>query len=962
MAQEYAGGSMLDKMRQLAAAYVPEWRFDPDNPDSGAALALLTQSMLAESASRFDHVLHKHKIQYLNLFDRLKEEPVESARSYVRFYPVPGIDEPVFIPRGSQLLANSRSGKHRVTFETAYGITAVGAELEALFATDKDGDAIVEVLSSRTGGTAEKCLFTAFGTDLDNQSEHMLLLGYDDLLDGLDSLRLQVEVQVLSEEEQEPVMAALLSPAVRFVLLGREETVAFDKAEREGENQIVLTRAQYTPEKTELAAGERYVLGIVADKLCQVELSGLRIRLSGREIVPDDVSCNGISQNPHRFLPFGEPMDIYAECVLESIQVFARKGARVEIKFDLDFQVLEQLLPEIEEDPDYKLVMKRPRSQPKPTVVDVKADYVLFEYLTATGWKRLIREEHLSVLFNGSARGAMTVAFTVPADILPPEQADGQGRLRLRLIRAGNLYRIPCRQYCPVISNLRLSYHYDEAPVLPDYACTRNNFEVVDVTAQLRRGRSISLFYNKEARQPAMYLGFSSSCWGTPLSLYWRIENNADYQVDFTAEYLSPAGFVPLKLVDNTGGMLYSETMLLVVPPDIQRRSLFGKELYWIRLLCHNRTSRLYDLPVVSGIYTNMAKVENVSTRTEYFYVDDVDRALDITLAEQNLLKASVYVNEEGNGTEDENWVLWHKAQHRMERGRVYNIDLAAGEIRFEKGVFASFPPAGKGPDIKVEYQGYQGSEANVDAYAINTMNTAIRYISRVENPIPAYGGYDGYNEETSQAIIANMLRTRGRAVTGQDYFDIISQISYGVKRIKCVSGVNPQGERDDNLLTIAVLTLEYEKGGHIFSAVKDAIRQKLTECSGIIPLGKQLVLSQPHFIQIFTRLWLECEKMENAYDLQKACGESVRTFIDPLTGGFEGTGWEIGVLPNRQQLLAYLKIRHPDVVVGRIVMTARFGDREFAVEDDIYRQVNNPFAMAVNGDHVVYVELSGGM
>ena len=99
---------------------------------------------------------------------------------------------------------------------------------------------------------------------------------------------------------------------------------------------------------------------------------------------------------------------------------------------------------------------------------------------------------------------------------------------------------------------------------------------------------------------------------------------------------------------------------------------------------------------------------------------------------------------------------------------------------------------------------------------------------------------------------------------------------------------------------------------------------------------------------------------MEHAYDLQKQTLESIRRFIDPLDGGFGGGGWEIGTVPTVRQLLAYLKIRHPEATVSRLVMTARSGEEEYEVGDDLLSHVQNPFVMAVNGEHVVYVELRG--
>ena len=124
--------------------------------------------------------------------------------------------------------------------------------------------------------------------------------------------------------------------------------------------------------------------------------------------------------------------------------------------------------------------------------------------------------------------------------------------------------------------------------------------------------------------------------------------------------------------------------------------------------------------------------------------------------------------------------------------------------------------------------------------------------------------------------------------------------------------------------------------------------------------MGQELVLCQPHFVRLSVRLWMECAQMEHAYDLQKQTLESIRRFIDPLDGGFGGGGWEIGTVPTVRQLLAYLKIRHPEATVSRLVMTARSGEEEYEVGDDLLSHVQNPFVMAVNGEHVVYVELRG--
>ncbi len=925
--------ALLNKMKTLAASYAPEWSFNPEEPDAGTVIALLYKDMLEGSEERLNKVLHKHKIQYLNLFDRFKAEQAEAAKSFVQFTPVAGAPQPVHIPKGTRLLAEGQ-----MAFETTHGITATTANISAIYTTDGASGVISRVYDGKE--KVENIRITAFDAGDENLKEHVLLLGFRETFDHLSALDL-----LLFVDDDEALDVLCDKDNISFSVLCESGLEPFDKAEREG-NAIRLKKEYFVPGKAELSGRECCQLAITAERPAELQLSGFSIRFAADDILPDEVRCAGVAQNIAHFRPFGVPMELYSACEIESRALFARKGARTEMIFTLGFEQVERLLPEYEMQEEYKVIMKQQAPAPRPVETQAHADYVLVEYLSVTGWKRLLKEEHAALLFNGSAVGGLRLSFTMPEDMLPDTLAQNQPRLRLRLIRSDNLYSVPGVQFCPVITGLSFSYSYDAAPMRPDVILTRNNFEYLDVT-----GKSFTPFYTREHEKPAMYLGFDKNPWGTPVSIYLRLENNAEYPVDFTAEYLSPRGFLPIKAYDGTLGLLHSGALCAVVPQDAAAGELFGRRLWWLRLINHNRDNKTYNLPVINGIYMNMAKVENLSTRTQLFYIDNNDSDVVLTLDAQGLVSVKVYVNEEDSSKDGENWVLWQPARHREDADRVFDADLQAGQVRFSKSAFAAYPVMEDGPAVKVVHQSYHGSAANVEAGRITSLASSIRFISGVSNPLPAYGGYDGGDEAASAAVISNMLRTRGRAVTRQDYFDIISQVSYGVRAVKCLSGQNLKGEPQADTLVVAVLIDEYEKGGHIFSGVKEAIREKL-------PAGKKLVLTQPRFVRMSARLWLECETMESAYDLQKDCVNSIKGFIDPLSGGFGGRGWEIGELPTPTQLVAFLKIRHPGVVVARLVVTALYENREYAVDNSIKSKIANPLAMAVNGEHVVYVNL----
>ncbi len=947
---------LIEKTRELAQSYTPQWNFSTENPDVGSVVAILNSEMLQESRDRFTRVLDKHKIQYLNLFDRIKEEPMESARAYVRFFPVAGIEEPINIPKGTQLLATSE-GSGEIVFESLYGISATNSKLSAVYVTDKNKDYIANLLQS--GENPENTPFTAFDLTKENCSEHIMLLGFDHLFDQLDRVCIALEFNGVKEEEAVEAAQSFFSDDIEIGIIGEEGFIAFENKELVGKT-IFLSSDTITPVKTLYGDKEMYYLAIRALKLGQEKFSGLSVKNNNEQLPPQEIYTGDVLQNPMRFYPFGNPMEIYSECGIENKEVFARKGAKVDLTFDLSFEMLEKSLPEFEQNEELKIIMKKQHPQLAPARVDIKPDYVLLEYYGSKGWQRLIKEEQAALLFNGSLQGEVKLEFTVPEDMADINEYDGNYRLRLRLMKADNLYQIPSRQFIPIIENLQFSYNYDENPQLPSYAITKNNYMEEVITSHIANKRTVRPFFNNEVSKPAMYLGFEGTFWGTPISLYLDVENYEDYPIDFTVEYMSREGFQPLKVIDNTGGLRYSETLLAMVPADVDKGELFGQEKYWLRLVCHNKNIHKADLPTIKAVYTNMVQVKNHRTSTETFYIDNVDSATTIQLEAGDIIGATVYVNEKDSLSDNEdNWVKWSKQKFTQEQGRVYSIDPVTGVIVFGKGVFARYPAKEDTASIKVEYQSYQGVEANVPADTINSLNKSIKYISSVTNPMSAYGGYDGYNERTAQKIISNMLRTRGRAVSHRDFFDSISQISYGVRRIKCCNGIDQYGDIVEDTITIAVLIDEYQMGGHIFSSVKEQIRDKLIKSSSIETLGKNLILSQPYFVRLSIRLWMECEKMENAYELQRETSQLISQFIDPLGGGFDGTGWEIGNLPTVAQIIAYVKTKQPDMEITKVALTANFGKNEVAVNEEIYSKINNPFAMAVNGEHIIYVELA---
>lgn len=945
----------LDKLTELSESYIPGWKFSHENPDPSSVLAMLFTNMIATTDKSYENVIKKHKIQYLNLFDGIKDEPLQSAKSHVVFTTITGAEGPVYVPKNTQITAGEDKYGQSVVFETTTDFTAVDSTVDSVFVTQRKTDKIVK-LYDKSEGPLEQCNITAFDLSLDNLSEHRFKASYRYLFQDMDDIKLVVNVYSTTDKKRKALVDKLVSSKIDWYIENEEENIYFDKVSKIDDTKILLTILNHPIEKAE---GQEYFTLVLEGKgaLQNLEIAGFNVENEESGIIPDKVVCDDISENVNHFKPFGSPLEIYSECYIESKRAFSRRGARITLNYDLDISVVHQTYEVPEEELDLKVIMKKPPKDKKIREVDIRADFVIWEYLSDTGYKRLLPDEQGGAIFTGEPR-KQSVSFICPDDMVFSDDAEGKGRVRVRLLRADNLYRMPAYQYVPVINNLLISYDYKEHPQNPDKSEITNNFETVDITDDINAKRLTSLFYTKEHDKTSMYIGFDNNITGTPISIYFNISNCADIPVDFCVECLCENGYTPLKVIDSTNGMLNSGTIMMIIPPDVIKKDLYGKELYWIRFVSGTKAEKPYNLPVIKGIYMNAVSVVNSESHEDLFYVTDPDQRQEFKLSFVNLVNADVYVNELTNDYQEENWVLWRKAEFDGETGRVYSIDFVEGKLSFAPYAFSSIDTDRSEETVKVVYKTYSGSEGNVEERAISSLSQSIKYISDVYNPFAAYGGIDGYTEKTAARSTATLLRTRKRAVTESDYFDIISGTSYGVKSIKCISGIDLSGQSDENALTIAVLMDEYNKGSHIFSSVKDDIRDKLLECSDIVPMGKNLILSEPHFIKLNVRVWLELDRMENSFDLQNKALQNIKDFINPLTGSFDGKGWEIGVLPSKEQLIAYLKVNQKNISVSKMVMTAEFKGKEYTIDNEVYQQIKNPFAMAVNGEHTVYVSV----
>ena len=512
-------GNTYEKLQKLMNSYVPEFAYQKGDSNPGAVLTDLCGEMIEQSEKRYAQVVDKHRIQYLNLFDAMLKEPVSAARGYVQFHPVTGHEGMVYVPKGTQVQATGMDNV-QIMFETEHDISAIETVPEIVAVTDRKSDSVIK----NEYHAQNPAPFYGFDVRGENQASHRFYLCFDELFTWMERLDVYLDILAVHPEEQDELLKHLSSSKVCWTILepdGNEQEIQQVSIK---DGCIHLYLPGYVPKKTAFASKEGYVLCVSAkETMNPMYIESVKCWFDGEKNVPDFVYLNGIEEHSSSFLPFGKPLGLYQEFSFEDKEVLSRKGAEIEMRFHLSYQLHEEQMEIPEFDTEYKAIMKKPRKPLAVHSIEVSADYVLWEYLSESGWKRLFSEESVSAMFNGSAEGEVKLHFRCPDDMA--EYAEGSSRVRARLLRAEHIYQMPAVYRCPVIRGFSLRYSYKKNEQTIFYAETQNNFEIKDVTEKLQNEGSILPFYQTEHTLRAMYLGFSAPVCGYPFSLYFDIVN-----------------------------------------------------------------------------------------------------------------------------------------------------------------------------------------------------------------------------------------------------------------------------------------------------------------------------------------------------------------------------------------------------------------------------------------------------
>ncbi|TNJ62384.1 putative baseplate assembly protein [Paenibacillus hemerocallicola] len=1009
---------LIARMKELAPYYTPEWRFTPDDPDPGTALFLLFADMYHENVKRLNRVPAKNLVAFLNMFD-VSLLPARPSVSYVTFSLNEGTREPVLIMSGTRINAVGPDGDIPYETDRTVLLTPSRWHSAYLSSKTHDSIVRIpqRLMTDPTIGKAEPTpLFRLKGEP--NLQEHALYLAHASMLTVYETAIIEVEIGNSSRRYDETGMCNQLTDSSLTewsyatpdggwrpfdTVTARNNRIVLTKSEpgeiAERELNGVASRwirCQLTPHipgRKSLADG-----GLALDRIAIKTDYDDSLNRGGLD--PDLMFYNDIQTDPAGFYPFGDQFVQYGTFYMASREALTKRDGWVRLDFTLK-AVENRFMPEPDKQIDWKMIMKKSQFE-KSKVPIVSITHVAWEYWNGNAWVRLNAGKDAEKLFyHPSVEGARkTIAFRCPND-MDSVYVNGHDNfwIRGRILQIENAYAPLPIYLSPWLENVKVTYGFDERVYGLERCLTLNNTVFEDKTLHSRSGLGgFEPFVPLGVDHPTLHIGFDAPPVRGPISIYasivpQRLKGEVSPWLEW--EYLrtssgsgSRSEWAALKVIDGTKGLTESGTIQFAGPADFAEDTVFGSRGYWIRAV--NRDDRYDDLngqeaaPRLNGLFLNTVQaIQQESVPTEYPESRELDEGV-YSLTRRNVVSEEVWVDETGRVSEEDLtsfeelgdplfeavrdsdgqiqrvWVRWSEAPNLADssaKARHYTIDRTLGKLRFGDGIYGMEPPKDGLEKIRVSYRVTLGRQGNTEAGTIKNLQNSIAFVGGVTNVEPAAGGCDPESMESAVRRGPQLLKHRGRAVTAEDFEWLAREAYPNIAKVKCMANRNAFMEAAPASMTIVVLPKEGRAGLPAFGELRKKVESYLLQrASSLVAWPEQIRVVPPVFLEISIAAVVAVEQFDEVLPTELAALQRLERFLDPLTGNFDGKGWEIGQTIHPSVFYALLKTIRTISFVEKLYMSVYLLEDDRRIEIDGSRPLNIPHGVIVSGKHKVSV------
>jgi predicted phage baseplate assembly protein len=271
---------------------------------------------------------------------------------------------------------------------------------------------------------------------------------------------------------------------------------------------------------------------------------------------------------------------------------------------------------------------------------------------------------------------------------------------------------------------------------------------------------------------------------------------------------------------------------------------------------------------------------------------------------------------DEGEGFQSWQMVRDFAASKRNDRH--FTLSPATGEVTFGNGDQGKIPgrltetsdPEQDLPNVKAaNYRWGGGAGGNAGANKITSLESSVPFVESVTNLRPAIGGQDQETVDHAKLRAPESIRSRSRAVTGED-FEFLARQTPGarIRRARALPLRHPDLEPLRPASKSSVATLIPVPGVITVLVVPEVLKDDLKPIPSADTLKlvgewlnqhrlitTELYVAAPKYKEIEIEARVIAKPTANSGQVAEALKKMLLAYFHPLTGGKDSTGWEFG-------------------------------------------------------------------
>ncbi len=515
---------------------------------------------------------------------------------------------------------------------------------------------------------------------------------------------------------------------------------------------------------------------------------------------------------------------------------------------------------------------------------------------------------------------------------------------------------------------------------------TWKDISVLDNTRGLTRAGSLMLYLPEETSR-ADFFGLAETYWIRAVveEARWQVaalQQSGPEELFQIEDNTGPFYLRVYRMVKETSGETGSDDSSRVS----EKKDIPGCEQTVVKLIRDIAKVRIEELPpVLRGVYINGITVLQVETITdEVLGSGTVQAGLCFKTTKAPVLEEEVWVNEFSGLSEQERsalaeldttiqeydsegnlvglWIRWSPVDSFLDSGpedRHYRIDRITGQVYFGDGINGKVPPAGT-DNIKISYKTGGGSRGNLPAGQIKDLYSAVSSIDRVYNPMASSGGCDMEAMDSLLARGARVVRHRNRAVSVQDYQDIVLEASRSIAKVKVLPETNDCFKYSPAEVAIVVVPFGETDRPLASPVLKKQIKKYVSQRA---PGWVKVHVVDPLYIKMNVDVEVYTCQIDKTATIEQSIMARLKEFLNPITGGPGAQGWDFGTLPCMSDVYALVQGIEGLEYVAQIRVVLMAEDYVVVLNEVAGVNVLPEFSLIYPGDIDVKVRLtdSGG-